>query len=80
MNGEPLREFTIAGADHKFLPAVAEIDNDFVLVYCKQIPQPIAVRYAWRDIATPNLANKEGLPASPFRTDDWSRASQPKSE
>ena len=36
-----------------------------------QVAQPVAVRYAWHDDATPNLANKEGLPASPFRTDTW---------
>ena len=70
-DGKPLREFTIAGADGKFVPAAATIDGDTVVVRSDQVSQPVAVRYAWRDDATPNLANKEGLPASPFRTDVW---------
>jgi sialate O-acetylesterase len=70
-DGKPLRDFTIAGADQKFLSAVAEIDNGSIVVHSEQVAEPVAVRYAWRDDATPNLANKEGLPASSFRTDAW---------
>ena len=70
-DGKPLVEFTIAGADQKFVPAVAQIDGNAIVVHSDQVAQPAAVRYAWRDEATPNLANKEGLPASPFRTDAW---------
>ena len=47
------------------------IDGDSIVVHSDQVAQPVAVRFAWRDDATPNLANKEGLPASPFRTDTW---------
>jgi sialate O-acetylesterase len=70
-DGKPLTDFTIAGADQKFVPAVAEIDGNSILVHSDQVAQPVAVRFGWNDIATPNLANKEGLPASPFRTDTW---------
>jgi sialate O-acetylesterase len=70
-DGRPLNEFTIAGADQKFVPAEAEIDGDTIVVRSDKVGEPVAVRYAWHDDATPNLANKEGLPASPFRTDKW---------
>ena len=53
------------------MPAVATIDGDSIVVQSDKVPQPVAVRFAWRDDATPNLANKAGLPASPFRTDKW---------
>lgn len=67
-----LKGFSIAGADKKFVWAKAYIDGDKVVVYSDQIAQPIAVRYAWADNPDDaNLYNKEGLPASPFRTDDW---------
>jgi sialate O-acetylesterase len=68
----PLKEFAIAGADRKFVWADAVIDGDSVVVSSPAIASPVAVRYGWAD--TPldcNLYNKEGLPASPFRTDDW---------
>ena len=68
---KPLVEFTIAGADQKFVPATATIDGASIVVQCDQVAQPVAVRYAWHDDAQPNLTNKEGLPASPFRTDTW---------
>ena len=70
-DGKPLVEFTIAGADQKFAPAKAEIDGAAVVVSSAAVAEPVAVRYAWHDAAQPNLANKEGLPASPFRTDTW---------
>ena len=55
----------------EFVPAVATIDGDSIVVHSDKVAKPEAVRFAWRDDATPNLANKEGLPASPFRTDKW---------
>jgi sialate O-acetylesterase len=70
-DGKPLDYFTIAGADQKFVPAVAEIDGDSVVVSSKQVAKPVAVRFAWREDATPNFCNQEGLPTSPFRTDRW---------
>ncbi len=76
-DGKPLTYFTIAGADQKFVPATAVIDGNSLVVGSDQVPQPVAVRFAWRDDATPNLASKEGLPASPFRTDTWKGVTQP---
>jgi sialate O-acetylesterase len=70
-DGKPLTDFKIAEADQKFVPAVATIDGDSIVVRSDRVATPAAVRFAWRDDATPNLANKEGLPASPFRTDSW---------
>lgn len=65
----PLSWFTIAGEDKKFVPAVAEIDGNSVVVQSLKVENPTAVRFAWHGEAEPNLANKEGLPAVPFRTD-----------
>jgi sialate O-acetylesterase len=69
--GGDLKHFTIAGADKKFVEAAAEIDDNTVLVYSEQITDPVAVRYAWSNTAVGNFYNFDGLPASPFRTDDW---------
>ena len=69
--GGPLKGFAVAGDDHKFFAAEARIDGDSVVVRCDQVEKPTAVRYAWANNPAANLFNKEGLPASPFRTDDW---------
>lgn len=63
--------FSIAGADKKFVWANARIEGNEVVVWSDQVKQPVAVRYAWANNPECNLYNKEGLPASPFRTDDW---------
>ena len=76
-DGKPLTDFTVAGEDQTFVPATAEIDGETIVVHGDQVAQPAAVRYAWRDDATPNLANKEGLPASSFRTDTWKGMTEP---
>lgn len=69
-DGEELSEFAIAGADKKFVWANARIEGNTVVVWSKEVPAPLYVRYAWADNPdNPNLYNKEGLPASPFRTD-----------
>ncbi len=64
-----LKGFTIAGADKKFVPAKAEIKGNAIEVWSDQIASPTAVRYGWANVPEVNLFNKEGLPASPFRTD-----------
>jgi sialate O-acetylesterase len=69
----PLKDFEIAGADHQFVAATARIDGDAVVVSSPQVPQPVAVRYGWADNPQGNLYNKEGLPASPFRSADWDK-------
>jgi sialate O-acetylesterase len=69
--GGPLTRFAIAGRDRNFVEVKAEIDGDTILVSSDKTKKPIAVRFAWSNTAVPNLFNKEGLPASSFRTDDW---------
>ncbi len=71
LDDRPLTWFAIAGEDHIFYKARAEIDGDSVLVWCEKVPAPTAVRLGWHQLATPNIGNREGLPASPFRTDRW---------
>jgi len=70
-DGKPLTEFEIAGADGKFVPAEATIDGDMVVVGAKEVAAPAKVQFGWRNEANPNLVNQEGLPASPFQTDNW---------
>lgn len=69
--GGPLIAFEIAGIDRVFVPAKAQIDGNSVVVSSSQVPNPVAVRYAFKNWVLPNLFNAEGLPASSFRTDDW---------
>ncbi len=67
-----LQRFAIAGADQKWVWADAVIDGATVVVSSPQVPQPVAVRYAFTmNPVEANLYNKNGLPASPFRTDNW---------
>jgi sialate O-acetylesterase len=63
--------FTIAGPDRRYVPAEARIDGASVVVGSPEVKDPVAVRYAWSGDPVSNLTNKEGLPASPFRSDDW---------
>ena len=69
--GGALKGFSICGDDKKFVWALAEIEGDKVVVNSPSVPKPIAVRYGWADFPVVNLWNKDGLPASPFRTDDF---------
>lgn len=69
--GGKLTGFEIAGSDRNFVPAEARIERDTVVVSSAQIAEPAAVRYAWADNPDATLYNREGLPASPFRTDRW---------
>lgn len=62
--------FAICGKDGGWFWADAKIEGDAVLVWSKQVPEPVAVRYGWAANPTCNLVNAEGLPASPFRTDN----------
>ncbi len=72
--GGPLKGFQVAGADQKFVAADARIDGDTVVVSSAQVPAPVAVRYALTDYPEGwgcNLYNAAGLPAAPFRSDQW---------
>ena len=70
-DGGPLKGFALAGEDRVFHWAEAEIQGDHIVVTSKDVPAPVAVRYAWADNPECNLINAAGLPASPFRSDDW---------
>jgi sialate O-acetylesterase len=72
LSNATLLGFQIAGTDQKWFPADAKIDGNTVVIASPQVPQPVAVRYAWGNAPDANLYNKDGLPASPFRSDDWS--------
>jgi len=76
--GGDLKGFAIAGADKKFVWATAKIEGDKVVVSNPAVTQPAAVRFGWSDFPVVNLFNKEGLPATPFRTDDWDMLTKPK--
>lgn len=69
--GKDLTHFEVAGEDKVFVAAKAKIEGNSVKVWSKEVKKPVAVRFAWDNIAEPNLFNKEGLPASAFRTDNW---------
>lgn len=66
-----LKEFTIAGDDQNFVPANAKIEGNTVVVWSEAVKNPKAIRFAWKNVPHPNLYNGAGLPASPFRTDNW---------
>ena len=67
-----LQGFRLAGADRVFHPASATIEGDRVVVRSDAVQAPVAVRYAWQDAPVDaNLVGASGLPASPFRSDDW---------
>jgi len=71
-DGKPLSHFTISGNDGTFIPAKAVIDGKTIVVSSEAVVTPVAVRFAFGSADIPNLMNREGLPASSFRTDDWS--------
>jgi sialate O-acetylesterase len=70
-DGKPPTEFTICGSDKKFHPAQAQIMEDTIVLSSKEVSQPVAVRYCWRNECFPNLFSKNGLPVEPFRTDTF---------
>ena len=76
--GDELTYFTIAGSDQVFHPANAIIENNTILVSSDEVKSPVAVRFAFKNTDEPNLFNKEGLPASTFRTDNWDIITPPK--
>ncbi len=76
-DGGPLKGFALAGEDKVYHWAEATVQGDHIIVTCKDVPTPVAVRYAWADNPECNLVNSAGLPASPFRAENWS-ATPPK--
>lgn len=73
-DGPPLKGFQIAGEDRRWVWADGKIEGDKVILQSARVPKPVAVRYAWADFPECDLTSKTGLPAAPFRTDDWERA------
>jgi sialate O-acetylesterase len=76
--GGALKGFLIAGEDKMFRAAQAEIKGEQVIVSSAEVSKPVAVRYAWAKYPEVNFYNKEGLPAAPFRTDQWPGVTWPK--
>jgi len=76
--GSELAGFTMAGEDHKFHFARASIVGDKVAVSSSEVSKPVAVRFGWADCPVVNLFSKDGLPACPFRTDDFPIVKAPK--
>jgi sialate O-acetylesterase len=70
--------FTVCGEDRKFHPAKAVIQGDTVVVTSEAVTKPVAVRYGWAQHPVCNLYNKTGLPATPFRTDEFAGITAPK--
>jgi len=73
-----LHGFAIAGEDKKFVWADAKIEGDKVVASSPNVKNPAAVRYGWADFPVVNLYNRSGLPATPFRSDDWEMLTKPK--
>ena len=70
--GDKLTGFAVAGEDQKFAWADAKIEgNDTVVLKAAGVERPVAVRYAWASNPEANLYDRVGLPATPFRTDQW---------
>ena len=75
-DGGPVTGFAVAGDDRQWHWAQAVVEGSGVVVHCDEVTKPVAVRYAWADNPDCNLVNSEGLPAVPFRTDDWQGITQ----
>jgi sialate O-acetylesterase len=76
-DGEPLKQFRVAGEDRRFYPALGRISGATVIVSAPEVPQPVAVRYCWVPSGPINFYNGAGLPAAPFRTDRWNASDSP---
>jgi sialate O-acetylesterase len=73
-----LAGFTVAGEDRRFYNAQAEVKGDRVVVWSDKVDRPVAVRFGWANCPLVDFWNKDGLPASPFRTDDFPTLTGPK--
>ena len=68
---QPVTTCELAGSDRKFYPAAAHVEGNALVVSSPQVPAPVAVRYSWAGFAEGHLYNSAGLPAAPFRSDNW---------
>jgi sialate O-acetylesterase len=71
IDGRAAEGFFVAGPDKQFYPGEARVAGSTITVISKQVKQPVAVRYAFSNTAVGNISSREGMPLSPFRTDDW---------
>lgn len=71
VKGKRVTEVYVAGSDRQFYAADAKVENNQLVVWSKQVKEPVAVRYGFTNTAVGNLFGKEGLPVDPFRTDNW---------
>ena len=69
VGGAALEGFEVAGADHTFKPATAEVDGASIVATSAAVANPVYVRYGWHNLTTANLFNKAGLPASTFSSE-----------
>lgn len=69
--GDSPKGFSVCGSDHCFMPAKARISGNKVIIWADEVTTPVAVRYGWSNWTDANLFNKDGLPATPFRTDNF---------
>ncbi|HVJ80071.1 MAG TPA: sialate O-acetylesterase [Planctomycetia bacterium] len=77
-DGPAVKGFYVCGSDRKFYPATAMVEGETVVVSSDQVPMPTHVRYGWNDNPSLNLFNKEGFPATPFKSDDFPWITAPK--
>jgi sialate O-acetylesterase len=75
-DGKEVTGFAIAGKNKQFYWATTTIKGNEIIVFSDRVDEPVAVRYAWADNPECNLINAEGLPAIPFRTDEWKGKTQ----
>ena len=71
LKADTTSNFEIAGSDRKFYPAQAKLQGKKLIIFCKEVQNPEAVRYGFKKYFVGNLYDSDGLPAAPFRTDDW---------
>jgi sialate O-acetylesterase len=69
--GNAPEQFLIAGEDRKFVPAIAKIEGCTIVIWEKEVKNPVAVRFCFDDNLLPDVFSTEGLPLAPFRTDSW---------
>src|SRR5690606_35960383 len=69
--GQEIVAVEIAGEDRRFVPATAVIEGETLKVSSPEVPEPVAVRYAWHNFPDARLRNGAGLPAAPFRSHEW---------
>ena len=78
VRGDHLTGFTVCGPDRVFHNAQGTVEKDTVVLSAAEVPNPVALRYGWANFPKTNLFNRAGLPASPFRTDDFPLLKCPK--